>query len=126
MVSARKPGGPGTPKHEEAVDLATKVMVITVHGKPYRFAPGNVPPMEKVIVQEATGVSYERWLGDGKNIGEASVLVFCWLAERAKGNKFLTLEQFADKWVPLRSADDIEVQLLDADDKGLPGDDPES
>lgn len=126
MASAPTPGGPGTSSNEEAVDMARKIMVVKIDGKTYRLALGNVPVMEKVIVQEATGLSFERWLGDGKNIGEASVLIFCWLAVRALGNKMLTLEEFAKGWTPLVEAESMEIRLVDADDETLPGDAPES
>lgn len=125
-VSAPKPGGLGTSKHKSAVEEARKVMVMVVHGKEYRLALGNVPPMEKILVRKATGMPYEAFLGDGDRIGEDSVFILCWLAERAAGNRMLTLPQFAETWEPILSEDDLEVRELDASDPSLPGDDPES
>lgn len=126
MVEALRPGGPGTSSHAAAVDAAKQIMVMTVHGKEYRLALGNVPPMEKILVRKATGMPYEAFLGDGDSIGEDSVFILCWLAERAAGNKMLTLPRFAETWQPVLSEGDLSVDMVDADDSSLPGDDPES
>jgi hypothetical protein len=128
MASAPTPGGPGTSSNEEQIDAARAIMRLTVRGETRELAVGNVPIMEKILVREATGMPFERYIGDGKNIGEDSIVVLWWLAARAAGNKFLTFKEVAEGWQPLASADDLSVEMIDPDApavEGVEGDSPE-
>lgn len=121
MASAPTPGGPGTSSNDEQIDAARMIMRLTVRGETREIALGNVPVMEKVLVREATGMPFERFIGDGKNIGEDSIVVIWWLAARAAGNKFLTFAEVANQWRPLTSADDVKVETISPDQPADPG-----
>lgn len=126
MASAPTPGGPGTSSNEEAVDMARKIMRMTVKDESRTLALGNIPTKERIVVRQATGLPIEAFVGDGNKIGEDSLIVMWWLAGRAAGNAFLTFEQADAAWPRPLTEGDITVEVVDANDEGLDGTDPES
>jgi hypothetical protein len=122
MAKAPRPGTKTATAQSADNAVAQQIMEITVRDETRRIAIGNIPLKEKLLVRKATGLAFENLLGDGDNIGEDSIIVLWWLAGRAEGNAFLTLDQVDAAWPRPLTENDLKVVLVDADESA--GDDP--
>ena len=116
---------PGVGKRKEEVSTAKVVHRLRVGDETRTIALANVPLKERLVVRKATGLPLEAFL-TGDTLGIDSLMVVWWLAGRAAGDPFLTLERVQEDWPAGLGEDDIEFfeVTVDSDDEG--GDDPQS
>lgn len=113
---------PGVGKRIEEVKNAKVVHRLRIGDETRTIALANVPLKERLVVRKATGLPLEAFL-TGDTFGIDSLMIVWWLAGRAAGDAFLTLERVQDEWPTELGEDDIEFFEVtpDAED----GDDPQ-
>lgn len=114
---------PGAGRRDAETSKARVSMRLRVRDEERTLAVGAIPIKERLAVRKATGYPIEKFLGEDA-FGLDSISVLWWLAGRAAGNPFLTLEEAA------ADLDDVTEHDLDAtevtpDDETAEGDDPE-
>ena len=88
---------PGIGKRTEEAKTAKVVHRLRIGGETRTIALANVPLKERLIVRKATGLPLEAFL-TGDTFGIDSLMIVWWLAGRAAGDAFLTLEKVQDEW----------------------------
>ncbi len=115
---------PGAGRREAETTHAATLLRITIRGEARTLAAGNIPIKERLICRKATGFGVEQFL-DSDTFGLDSLMVLWWLAGRAAGDPFLTLEKASEVFDGV-TAEDIDVtEVTPADDNPGEGDDPE-
>lgn len=107
---------PGEGKRREEVKAAKVVHKLRIRDETRTLALANVPLKEKLLVRKATGLPFEAFFGEHV-FGVDSLQVLWWLAGRASGDAFLTLEKVADAWPEDLTEDDIELIEVTPDDE---------
>ena len=117
---------PGVGKRKEEVDAAKVVHRLRVGDETRTIALANIPLKERLIVRKATGLPLEAFL-TGDTFGVDSLMIVWWLAGRAAGDPFLTLERVQEEWPETLGEDDIEFFEVTPDDEtgDVGGDDPQ-
>ncbi len=114
---------PGVGRRKEEASTAKVVHRLRVGGETRTIALANVPLKERLIVRKATGLPLEAFVA-GDVFGIDSLMIVWWLAGRAAGDPFLTLDKVQEDWPAELGADDIELIEVTPDDED--GDDPQS
>lgn len=115
---------PGVGKRADEVKAAKVVHKLRIGDETRTIALMNVPMKERLIVRKATGFPLESFLAG--EIGIDSLMVIWWLAGRAAGDPFLTLEQVEREWPEEFDEGSFELLEVTADDPDEDGDDPQS
>lgn len=118
-----KAPSPGVGKRADEAKAAKVVHKLRVGGETRTIALANVPLKERLIVRKATGLPLEAFL-TGDTFGIDSLMIVWWLAGRAAGDPFLTLEKVQEEWPETLGEDDIEFFEVTPDDEDVT--DPQS
>ena len=113
---------PGAGKRQSEAKAAKVVHKLRVGDETRTVALANVPLKERLLVRKATGLPLEAFL-TGDTFGIDSLMIVWWLAGRAAGDAFLTLEQVQERWPETLGEDDIEFWEVTPDSED--GDDPQ-
>lgn len=115
---------PGAGRRDAATSKARGYLRMRVRDQERTLAVGAIPIKERLVVRKATGYPVEKFL-DTEAFGLDSLMVLWWLAGRAAGNPFLTLDEAAADLDDI-TEDDLDVTEVTPDDEPIDGDDPES
>lgn len=115
---------PGAGRRDAGTSKARGYLRMRVRDQERTLAVGSIPIKERLIVRKATGYPVEKFL-DAEAFGLDSLMVLWWLAGRAAGNPFLTLDEAAADLDDI-TEDDLDVTEVTPDDEPIDGDDPES
>lgn len=112
---------PGIGKRTEEASNAKVVHKLRIGDETRTIALMNVPIKERLLVRKVTGFPLESFVGG--EFGIDSLMVIWWLAGRAAGDPFLTLERVQEDWPEDFGTDSFE--LIEVTPDAEDGDDPQ-
>lgn len=116
---------PGAGRREAETSAARVYLRIRVRDEERTLAFGLIPIKERILVRKVTGLPIESFLpGNGTELGIDSLVVLWWLAGRAAGDPFLTLDQAGEDFVDI-GEDDLDMTEVQPDDTDGTSTDPE-
>jgi hypothetical protein len=109
---------PGAGKRAAEAKSAKVIHRLRIGDETRTIALGNLPLKERLIVRKATGLPFEAFFGeDEQSFGIDTLMVLWWLAGRAAGDPFLTLQQVQDEWPESLGEDDFDFVEVTPDDE---------
>lgn len=113
---------PGVSRRDEETKAAQAVMALRIKDETRTLAIGSIPLQERLICRRVTGLPVNAFIGQNQ-FDIDSLQVIWWLAGRAAGDPFLTLDKVVDEWPDDLTPDDFELSVDEPDDGA---DDPEA
>ncbi len=110
-----------TPGARRADEVAQTMIVLTIRGDEFRFAPNNVPIGEQELCLKQSGFPYETFITEP--FGTIKLMGLWWLARRAGGERSLAWGTAKNEWPDDLTEADIDLVVDEPDDEAT---DPEA